>query len=193
LETQPPTPWYRLRRWIRRTPDLASHWIAMGVFFINNILNHAAFKIIDADFFLKTSSVLAAWFPICYFLHRFVQRDRNAAWPRFLWAGVDVAFFTTLLMLGDGVSSALVIGYPLLVVGSGLWFRTRLVWFTTGLVALSYVLLLSDSIFYRPALGVPLYRPVIFLVSIIILGFIVTYQVSRVHALERYCRVRSRL
>ncbi len=191
IETQPPTPWNRLRRWIRRAPALASHWFAMAIFLINSFLNFMVFRIFDSDYFVKTTALVMVWIPVCYFFHRWLQNDKKVQWARLGWAFVDVAFFTAILLLGKGVSSALTIGYPRLIVVSCFWFRTRLVWYMTGLVTVSYVVLLLDSLLFRPELSVRFDRSVIFLMSMGILGFIVAYQVSRIHALESYYHSRK--
>jgi serine/threonine-protein kinase len=189
-ETQPPTPWNRVRRWIRRTPALASHWIAIAIFFINSLLNYRIFRIVEADFFLKTSVLLVAWISVCYIFQRWLQKEERAGWARFGWACADITFFTAILLCANGVSSPLIIGYPLLIVVSGLWFRKGLVWFMTGLATASYVVLLLDSLLFRPELSVRFEHPVIFLVSLGILGFVVAYQVGRIHALEKYYHSR---
>jgi len=185
-ETQPPTQWNRLRRWVRRAPALASRWFAMAIFFVNSFLNYRVFRIVEADFFVKTSAVIVAWIPICYIFHRWLQKEEKSVWARFGWACTDIVFFTAILLFANGISSPLVIGYPLLIVVSGLWFRTGLVWIMTGLAVVSYGVLILDSLLFRPELRVRFESPVIFLVSMGILGFIVAYQVGRIRSLERY-------
>lgn len=88
----------------------------------------------------------------------------------------------------DGVSSPLIAGYPLLIVGASLWFRTALVWFMTGLSAASYSILLLDALYRRTDLSIQFARPAIILASMVILGYMVTYQVSRLQAMKRYYR-----
>jgi serine/threonine-protein kinase len=45
-----------------------------------------------------------------------------------------------------------VVGYPLIIVASGLWFRVRFVWFMTFLSLLSYGVLMIDFYYWRPFL-----------------------------------------
>ena len=54
--------------------------------------------------------------------------------------------------MGYGAASSLVVGYPLIIVGSGLWFRVRFVWFMTLLSLLSYGVLVVDFYCWRPEL-----------------------------------------
>ena len=43
-----------------------------------------------------------------------------------------------MLLVADGAASPLVVGYPLLIAASGLWYRVRFVWFVTALSLISY-------------------------------------------------------
>ena len=190
LKIEPPTRWDRLRRWIRRAPALAVHWLGIAVFFLINLMNYAVFSIVDTRFFLTTSVLLLVWAPVCSLFQRWMKRDGRAGAAHYGWALADMLFLTVILLQADGVSSPLIIGYPLLIAGSGLLNRTRLVWFMTGLTMLSYAGLLFDSIYFRPGLSVSFDSSVIFLVSMAILGFMVAYQVGRIHAMNRYFRSR---
>ena len=70
---------------------------------------------------------------------------------------------------------------------SGLWFRDAIVWFTTVMAMLSYtVLLVVDWGKMND-----LHKHIMFLVSLAVTGFVITYQVRRVRALSRYYERRS--
>ena len=51
---------------------------------------------------------------------------------RFIWSATDVALFSLLVLVADDLNTPVIIVYPLLIAGAGLWFRERLVWFTTA-------------------------------------------------------------
>ncbi len=68
---------------------------------------------------------------------------------RFVWGTLDAAVLLAMLLVGNGLTSALMVGYPLLIAGSGLWFRVRFVWFMTALSLLSYGVLLIDFYVWR--------------------------------------------
>jgi hypothetical protein len=99
-----------------------------------------------------------------------------------------------VLLIGDGAASALLIGYMLLIVASGLWFRVRFVTYMTILSLLSYGVLVVDYYFFwqpwtRPGSKVPeltMDRHVIFAVSLVILASIVAYIVQRVRILSTF-------
>ncbi len=81
----------------------------------------------------------------------------------------------------------LLIGYPTLVAASGLFFRVRLVLFMAAISVLSYLVLLQGA----PQEATPVHYPVIFSGLLLVLGWIVAYQVHRVRALSRYYEHRQ--
>ncbi len=93
--------------------------------------------------------------------------------------------FTWILLIGDGVASAMVLIYPLLIVGSGLWFRRRVVAFMTFMVLVSYSVLVADSSLRRPELSVDVFQHLIFAASILILGTLVSLMVKRAVTMHR--------
>lgn len=77
------------------------------------------------------------------------------------------------------------VAFPLLVAASGLWFRVRLVWFSTVLAAVAYCALICTAV---PPLGEggDWHHHLIFVVALVILGTATAYQVWRVRALSQY-------
>jgi hypothetical protein len=90
--------------------------------------------------------------------------------------------------LSYGSIGPLLIGYPLLIVAVGLFFRVSLVWFMTGVALLSFTALAI----LRPELREPPQYPVIFAGVLAVVGFIVAHQVRRVDALTHYCEAHRR-
>ena len=84
--------------------------------------------------------------------------------------------------IDEAFVSPLIVGYPPLVAASGLWFRVTLVWFTTAIAALSFAVLMALN---WPSV-VDAHKYIMFLVVVVVLGFIVAYQVHRVRALSRF-------
>lgn len=116
-----------------------------------------------------------------------LRRDRLAGAPRFLWTAADVAVLTGLLFLAELPYGPLVVGSPLLIAASGLFFQERLVWFTTliSLVAYAGLNLLQHDPLLMP------HDPIIFAAVLAVLGFIVAYQVHRMRVLSRYYETRK--
>ena len=92
--------------------------------------------------------------------------------------------------MADGAASPLIVGYSLLIVASGLWYRVRFVWFMTALSMLSYGVLIFDFYSRRPELqavcspGID--RHVIFLVAMVLLAAATSYLVARIRTLSAY-------
>ena len=78
--------------------------------------------------------VVAAWALGSWVCQRLLTRRVWAEPVRYLWAGGEPFMVTALLILTGNEASSLLIVYPLLVAGAGLWFQVRLVWFTTAMV-----------------------------------------------------------
>jgi eukaryotic-like serine/threonine-protein kinase len=113
----------------------------------------------------------------------------SGRWPiraRFVWGLLDSILLLAVLLVADGVASPLVVAYPLLIVGSGLWFRVRFVWFMTLLSVLSYGVLIVDSLVWRPELQKGFNHHLVFLVGLCILGAVQTYLVHRVRTLSSF-------
>jgi eukaryotic-like serine/threonine-protein kinase len=126
------------------------------------------------------------WGAASYVFQRLLN---NGCWPEdlpFAWAGADMLLWTALLLV-DGVApqGPLVVGYPCLIAASGLWFRVRMVWFTTFMALLSYAAVLTLYLLDdKPLAGI--HKHLIFGVALLVTGFVVAYQVNRVRALSRY-------
>ena len=108
--------------------------------------------------------------------------DRLAEIARYSWSAADAVLLTALIWLADPPRGPLLVGYPLLVAASGLFFRVRLVAFTTSFCLVTYVMLQ----FFVPEEARPRHYPYIFGLVLAVIGFIVAYQVYRVRALSRH-------
>ena len=108
----------------------------------------------------------------------------------FVWGTLDSLALLAVLLLGYGAASSLVVGYPLIIVASGLWFRVRFVWFITLLSLLSYGVLVIDFYCWRPELHEGMYagfdRHVIFALALLVIGAVVAYLVQRVRTLSNF-------
>lgn len=182
VEARAHGPWDRLRRWARREPALASHLAgtlgALAVVQANYVLRGS----IDPGYHRQIVSLFLGWAAVSLL---FARIARNPGWEyatRFAWSAADAILLTAILAIADHPLGPLMIGYSLLVVTSGLFFRVRLVWFMTCVCLLSYAVLLLT----HPEPGTPPHYPAIFAVGLAVLGFAVAYQVHRVRALSRY-------
>jgi serine/threonine-protein kinase len=185
VEARPHGAWHQARRWARREPALASRLIGLAICAAVAQAKYSAVHNVPLELHVNVMTTLAVWMwvsVVCQWLLR------NERWPdatRFAWAGADVLLLTAVLKLDDAFLSPLIVGYPLLVVASGLWFRVPLVAFTTALSALVYSALVFDNYCRGAGQGQWNWHTV-FVVAVAIIGFVVAYQVRRVRALSRF-------
>ncbi|HUY32399.1 MAG TPA: serine/threonine-protein kinase [Pirellulales bacterium] len=182
--------WQRLRRWARREPALASRLGAFVPFYAVEAVNYWGLHLMDREFHYRATAILLVWVAASFVCQRWMRRPDWQGVVPFAWGAFDVLSLSLLLFIGDGPVSPLLIGFPLLVVGAGLWFRVRLVWFMTALTVLAYVSLVVHYHLSRPALkqDMPLNHDdyIYFVAGLIVMGTAVAYQVQRVRALSRY-------
>ncbi len=135
--------------------------------------------------------LVAAWAGLSILCQQFLQSRRWSIPARFVWGSLDSLLLLAILRIADGVNSPLLVGYPLVIVASALWFRVRFVWFMTALSLASYGVLVVDFYRWRPELQTQfdpgVNRHVIFAVALVVLGSVVAYLVQRVRALSNFC------
>ena len=191
LAVRPPTVVRRLWSWTRRQPALALRLGALSVFYAVewfNYLNVAAG--VTAEFHWRMSAIIFIWAAASILLQQFLGSYRWSVPARFVWGLLDGVSLLVVLLVADGVASPLLAAYPLLIVGSGLWFRVRFVWFTSVAALVSYGILVADFYLRRPYLGehfdVGVDRHVIFALALVVEGAAVAYLVDRVRTLSTF-------
>lgn len=184
VEAQPSGLAQRVRRWTRREPALVAHLGALlpaaAIIQIKYTINGT-----DWPYHVQVMLLMGAWAVVSFFFQRLLHRDRWADLARFGWSACDAVLLTALLYIASAATplGPTVIGYPLLVVASGMFFHVRLVWFTTLVSLVSYAVLVA---LHPHADPVPMHYPVLFATVLAVLGGIVSYQVHRVRMLSRY-------
>jgi eukaryotic-like serine/threonine-protein kinase len=171
-----------LRRWGRREPALAARLVALAIFSGLVVYNHFANPEMRM-FTLPVLSLLAIWALVSWLCQRALRWWGHRA--GYVWSAADILILTAVqLVTGSGVSPV-IIGYPFLVAAAGLWTRRRMVWVTTACAVIGYSWLIEFDLAHGTP-PQPIHRHIVFLVSLIVLGFVMVYQVERVHALSRY-------
>ena len=176
---------YRMRHWSRREPALVSRLVmltlCLGIAQLSYTIGN------DADIFihLKVLGCLFVWGAASFFCQWLMNHKQWAEDARFLWAAADVILFSLIILFADDLKTPIVIGYPLLIAGAGLWFRERMVWFTAAVSVVAYALLVAEYIHRNGRIDAP-HNHVIFVLGLVILAFVMGYQVHRVRALSRY-------
>jgi eukaryotic-like serine/threonine-protein kinase len=181
LETQPVGVVDKLRRWVRRETGLVARLAILG----------AAATIIEVQHLLSARHwsyhyeikfIFVAWTLMALWLQRSIRRGRAENVVRYFWAVLDPALLTIVLNLAEDDIGPLMIGYPLILTASGLWFRVRLVVVSTvaAIVCFTTLLYLRHDPTTQP------HYPVIFATALTVIGWIVGFQVHRVRTLSRY-------
>jgi serine/threonine-protein kinase len=191
LVARPPGLFERVWGWVRREPALAARVGTFAAFFAANQLNLLSEGPADKVFYQQMSAVIALWALIAVVFQQFLKSQRWTLTARLGWGLLDSAMLLVVLLLANGVASPLVVGYFLLVVGSGLWNRVRFVWLMTGLSLASYGFLIFDyyqqrSPEFRAAHPMGLSHFAVFLVAMTATALAVAYLVSRLRALSNY-------
>ena len=189
LSARPPNLFEHFVQWTRRQPALASRLGALGVFYLVEIGNYH-YGGVDSTFHFQMTILAAAWAAIAIVCQQFVGRERLALPARFVWGTLDSLMLLLVLLVANGAASALVVGYPLLIAASGLWFHVRFVSFMTVLSLLSYGVLVVDFYCWRTNLqehfDTSIARHVLFAVSLVVLGMVVSSLVQRLRMLSKF-------
>jgi serine/threonine-protein kinase len=192
LIARPPSVLQRLGNWGRREPALAARLAVLGIFLAVHSVN-SAYTELDADFVRKMFFLVPAWAVAAVAFQQLLRLPKWSVFARFVWGAFDSVLLFAVLLVANGVASPLVVGYPLLIVASGLWFRVRFVWFMTGLSLISYGGHVADFYLRRAhsdlagILDARWDRHVIFTVALLAIAGVVSYLVQRVRVLSTYC------
>ncbi|MEN6407095.1 MAG: serine/threonine-protein kinase [Thermoguttaceae bacterium] len=189
LAVRPPTLGQRFWSWTRRQPALASRWGALGLFYAIELVNYGN-GVVSPVFHSDVTIVAIFWILTSFVCQQFLDSRRWSLPACYVWGTLDSLALLAVLRIGDGAASSLVVGYPLLIVASGLWFYVRFVWFMTAMSFVSYGLLVVDFYCWRPELQNWMYcgfdRHIIFAASLALTGAMVAYLVRRVRMLSAF-------
>jgi serine/threonine-protein kinase len=187
IEARPSGIVQRLIRWGRRDPALVSR---LGALLAASSIVQGSYWIYGQDWNAarhgEIMSLFGIWMVVSFLFQNLLRQERFAEITRFAWAAADTLLLTMLLLLSDSPLGGLLVGYPLLVAASGLFFRVQLVCFTTFSILVAYAVLIT----IRTAEADPPLYSLIFAAGIALLGFIIAYQVHRVRALSQYYESR---
>jgi eukaryotic-like serine/threonine-protein kinase len=186
LVTAAPGPIRSLIRWSRREPALATHLAAItvstGILQLKYMVSGT-----DPPYHWMVMSVFAAWALAAVICCWLMRRLRLPDFVQYAWAASDAVFLTLLLYvtpseIGQYGPGPLLVGYPLLIVVAGQFFRVRLVTFMTIACLISYGVLV---LIRREPIIQPQYN-LIYAAALGVIGFVVGYQAYRVRILTAY-------
>ena len=195
----------RLRRWHRREPELAAR--LGGLFLVALIaqFNYYALELRDFRHHYTIQGVLALWAVSAVVFQTMTRAGWQADRVRVLQSAADILFVTLEIKLFERVEhtlpdghpvvrfvTTLMVGYPILVAVSGLWWRTWLVWTTTAMAMTAYAWLYFDAAIswhggkFLWAPSPDLEHSKIFLAGLLLVGYVVARQVKRILLLSQY-------
>jgi len=181
---------HRSLRWARREPTLAMH---LGAICISALIVQVKYMIsgYDLPYHLVVMILFAAWATVallCQFLLRRAANNDVANMARYLWAAADIYLLTVMLYVADNPLGPLLVGYPLLIVASGLFFRVRLVTFMTVACLIAY----GTLVFVGRDPVVKSQYTLLYAAALAVIGFVCGYQTYRVRVLSGYFEGRGR-
>lgn len=182
--------WQGLRRWTRREPELVSRLGGLGLIAALTQFNYHNTDRPDLVVHSLVMVTLGLWAAASAVYQMLLRRGCKTETVHLIWAATDITLVTVLLKFLDAIQSTLLVGYPLLIAASGLWSRARLVWFTTILAEIGYLLLFLDHWRQPSWASSRAQYPNIFMAALAVTGFVVARQVKRMWALSHYYEQR---
>lgn len=182
--------WQNLRRWTRREPELVSRLGGLTIMAALTQFNYHNTDRPSLSVHSMVMATLALWAVASIAYQSLLRRGFRTDTVRLIWAATDITLLTALLKILEAVQTSLLVGYPLLIAASGLWFHARLVWFTTILAEAGYLWLYVDHWRYQGGASTPAQYPNIFMAALAVTGFVVARQVKRIWALSHYYEQR---
>ena len=179
----------RIRRWARREPALVARIVTLGLCGLSTQVDQFAFQRLEPGLNGRLMLVIVLGIMASFLFQALLSRDRWNTIARYSWATADMILLSSVLLFADALKTPLVAGYLLLISASGLWFREGTVWWTTLLAVLSYCILYGLDL-GGLSTGPRLIEALLFILGMILTGFVISYQVKRVRALSAYYEKR---
>ncbi len=189
-QAQAPTIIERLRRFGRRSPVISIHLGALGLMLLLGQVQFAtgndATTLIEH---LEVTFVMLAWIAMSVFCGFLTGSKKWESIAATFWLCADAVFLTVLIAkLSDPSNNppgTLLIGYPMIVVGGGMFFQARMVILVTIASMLSFVgLLVFESDPSSP------FRNAVFLILLACIGICSLHHVRRFRRLNDYVESR---
>lgn len=194
--------WFIVGRWQEFAGEERANLlrtIGVGLFYIIELINrygvHLSFLQIEAtadrDFHLAATGLAVTWALVALFTLLCLRSQVFPGALKYITTGCDIVLLTTIIALGNGPRSPLVLGYLLIIVLAGLRFKLRLIWCATIASIAGYLFLLGYAKWNIAGreLSVPRYEQLIVLLSLALAGVILGQIIRRVRSMaEDYAR-----
>jgi serine/threonine-protein kinase len=144
------SPWIRWIRWWKQEPGLVSHAVAICVVILVVLMSHLlGYSLAHLPTQL---TVLLTWLLICFPLQRWILQSKDTTVPAILWGLIDLFCVSWLIATAGPPRSLLLVAYPLMIIASALFYRTRFVILMTTACILAFLVLtglIEDPSFER--------------------------------------------
>lgn len=151
-------------------------FIGLVCFYAIELINHHGLQLgflqmppvegVDERFHTAVTALVAAWAMLGLGVLVCLQNGIFPPLLKYVSTGCDIVLLTGILIIADGPSSPLVVGYILLIVLSALRFNVRLVQFAAVAAMLAYLLLNGYARWFTDRdIGVPRYSQLIMLLA----------------------------
>ncbi|MDE2291262.1 MAG: hypothetical protein KGL53_04200 [Elusimicrobia bacterium] len=137
---------------------------------------------VDRGFHLAMTTLALAWLLTSWGVYGFLRRRVFPPALKYLSTGLDLVFLTAVLLVADGPRSPLVVGYFIVLCLAALRLSVRLVRFAAAGAVLGYLVLLGDARWLKPALRIPRYHQVDFLLALVLCGVVLGQVLRRARA-----------
>jgi serine/threonine protein kinase len=184
-----PTVIDRLRRFGRRSPVISTHLGALGLALIVGQLQFAMSANKNFTYHIQVSLLMIAWIAASVLCGLLATNKRIETIVSTIWLCADAIFLTVVISMLSSPATppgAILIGYPMVVVGGGMFFRARMVVLVTSVSMLSYIVLLVVN----PYMLTHLFQHAVFLVILACMGICGLHQVRRFRMLSNYIETR---
>lgn len=176
--------WQVVERWQEYTAEARANLlrvVGVGTFYIIELLNHYGLSLgalelppvegVDRPFHIAVTSLAAIWATLVVAIHLCLRQRIFPWYLKFLSTGSDLVLLTSILVVADGPSSPLIVGYILIVILAALRLNLPLIWFSTLGAMVGYLALCGYARWFTDrAIGVPRYYEFIFLLAVALAG-----------------------
>ncbi|MFT3882782.1 MAG: serine/threonine-protein kinase [Gemmatales bacterium] len=185
VQAQPLSVWRSILHWTRREPALASHIGALIIFVAILQANYHLSRNVELRLHVYVLLLLGVWILLSFVLQSLLRRVNDPTKVACAWIAIDVLIYSLVLMVRGVETGPLIIGYPILIAMSGLWFRAAVIWFATLTTEIGVLTLLPywhgwDYLRENP------HHPLLVVVMLAVQGLVMAYQVERVRSLSRF-------
>ncbi len=191
--------WFIVGRWQEVEGEARANLlriIAIGVFYSIELLANSGYAsawlqlgaTVDLKAHQVITAVAVAWTLVALGVHVLLREQIFPPGLKYVTTTCDILLLTLMLMVAHGPRSAMVVGYFLIIVLSGLRFQLRLVWCATLGTMAAYLFLLGYARWFAPeamraGMLVPRYQQFIVLAALGLTGVMLGQIIRRVKSL----------